>query len=153
MSSPQQPNPEQPEPQEPNQHQAPQQPAPQQPHQYQTPQYQAQPQQPLNPSDERLYSTLVHIGGIFFSFVPALIAYLVLKDRGPFIREHSVTALNFQLTVAIAYIVGSVLLVILVGAFILLAAGIASIVFGILAAIAANKGERYTYPMAIKFVS
>ena len=63
----------------------------------------------LNPSDEKLWATLIHIGGIFFSFVPALIGYLVLKDRGPFIREHTATALNFQITMAIAYVISYVL--------------------------------------------
>lgn len=67
---------------------------------YQPPQYPAAPQ-PMNPADERLWATLVHVGGIFFNFVPALIGYLVLKDRGPFVRAHTATALNFQLTLPI----------------------------------------------------
>ena len=53
---------------------------------YQPPQYPAAPQ-PMNPADERLWATLVHVGGIFFNFVPALIGYLVLKDRGPVVRH------------------------------------------------------------------
>ena len=40
----------------------------------------------MNPSDEKLWATLIHIGGILFGFLPSLIGYLVLKDRGPFIR-------------------------------------------------------------------
>ncbi|MGY4856713.1 DUF4870 domain-containing protein [Cryobacterium sp. AP23] len=113
--------------------------------------YQAPSQ--LSPADEKLWATLIHIGGILFGFLPALIGYIVLKDRGPFIRAHTATALNFQITLAIAYIVGSILTVILVGIFILAAAWILSIVFSIMAAIAANKGEWYTYPLTIKFVS
>jgi len=108
--------------------------------------------QPLSPSDEKLWATLIHIGGILFGFLPALIGYLVLKDRGPFIKAHTATALNFQLTLIIAYIVGSVTSVIIIGLFILLAAWVLSIVFGIIAAIAANKGEYYTYPLSIKFI-
>ncbi|TFC05790.1 DUF4870 domain-containing protein [Cryobacterium adonitolivorans] len=107
----------------------------------------------MNPADEKLWATLIHIGGILFGFLPALIGYIVLKDRGPFIRAHTATALNFQITLAIAYLVGSILTIILVGFLILAAAWILSIVFGIIAAIAANKGEWYTYPLTIKFVS
>jgi uncharacterized Tic20 family protein len=33
----------------------------------------------------------------------------VLKDRGPFIREHTATALNFQITMAIAYVISYIL--------------------------------------------
>ena len=113
----------------------------------------AAPAQPLSPSDEKLWATLIHVGGILFGFLPALIGYLVLKDRGPFIRAHSATALNFQLTLLIPYAVGTITSLLLIGLLVLLAAGIASIVLGIVAAMAANRGEAYTYPLTIKFVS
>ncbi len=109
--------------------------------------------QELSPADQRLWSTLTHIGGILFGWIAPLITYLVLKDRGAFVRAHTATALNFQLTLLIAYVVGSILAVVLVGFLVLLAAWVLAIIFGIMAAIAANKGEFYTYPMSIKFVS
>lgn len=112
-----------------------------------------QSQTPMNPADEKLWATLIHIGGILFGFLPALIGYLVLKDRGPFIRQHTATALNFQITLLIAYIVGGILTVLVIGLIVLLAAWVLSIVFGIIAAVAANRGEQYTYPLTIKFVS
>jgi uncharacterized Tic20 family protein len=113
--------------------------------------YQAPTQ--MNPSDEKLWATLIHIGGILFGFVPALIGYLVLKDRGPFIRAHTATALNFQLTILIIYIVGGILTLVLVGFLVMLAAYILTIVFGIMAALAANKGQYYAYPLSFKFVN
>ncbi|WP_130179343.1 DUF4870 domain-containing protein [Cryobacterium sp. SO1] len=113
--------------------------------------YQAPSQ--LSPADEKLWATLIHIGGIIFSFLPALIGYIVLKDRGPFIRAHTATALNFQITLAIAYLVGGILTVIGIGVLILAAAGILNIVFSIIAAVAANKGEWYSYPLTIKFLN
>lgn len=113
--------------------------------------YQAPTQ--MNPSDEKLWATLIHIGGILFGFLPALIGYLVLKDRGPFIRAHTATALNFQITLLIAYVVGGILTLVLVGFLVLFAAWILTIVFGIMAALAANKGEYYAYPLTIKFIS
>ncbi|MHB1172311.1 MAG: DUF4870 domain-containing protein [Lacisediminihabitans sp.] len=108
--------------------------------------------QPLSPSDEKLWATLVHVGGIFFSFIPSLIGYLVLKDRGPLIRQHTVTALNFQLTLLIVFVVGMVTSLILVGVLILLAASVLNVVLSIVAALAANRGETYEYPLTIKFV-
>src|SRR5690348_17264683 len=90
--------------------------------------------QPLSPSDEKLWATLIHIGGILFGFLPALIGYLVLKDRGPFIRAHTATALNFQITLAIAYAVGTITSFIVIGLFVLLAAWVLSIIVGIIAA-------------------
>ncbi len=109
--------------------------------------------QQLSPSDEKLWATLVHLGGISFHFLPALIGYFVLRDRGPFIREHTRAALNFQLTVLLGQIIGIFTLWVVVGFFIVIAVAVLDIVFSILAAIAANRGELYIYPVALKFVS
>jgi uncharacterized Tic20 family protein len=109
----------------------------------------------MSPADQRLWATLTHVGGILFNWLAPLITYLVLKDRGAFVRAHTATALNFQLTLLIAYAAAFVLTLISFGilGFVFLVPWVLSIIFGIMAAIAANKGEFYTYPMAIKFVS
>lgn len=120
-------------------------PPPQQPYGGQQPQ--------LSPADEKLWATLIHVGGILFSFIPALVGYLVLKDRGPFIRSHTATALNFQITLAIAYVVGIILSIVGIGVLIFLAVWVLNIVFSIIAAVRANQGAFYTYPIAIRFLS
>lgn len=111
------------------------------------------PPQPLNPADEKLWSTLVHVGGIFFGFLPALIGYLVMKDRGPFVRSHTSTALNFQLTLLVAEVVGWLTSWLIIGFFIVFAVYIVRIVFSIIAAVKANQGQWYTYPLSITFLS
>ena len=118
------------------------------------------PQQPyggaapqLSPADEKLWATLVHVGGILFNWIPALIGYLVLKDRGPFVRAHTATALNFQITLFIAYVVGWILSIVGIGLLIVAAVWVVNIVFSIIAAVKANQGAYYTYPIAIKFIS
>ena len=113
--------------------------------------YAAAPQ-PMSPQDEKLWATLTHVGGILFGFVAPLVAYVVLRDRGPFIRQHSAAALNFQLTVLIGYVVGGVLSLIVIGLVIMFAVWVASILFAVLAAMAANRGEYYRYPWTITFV-
>ncbi len=106
----------------------------------------------MSPADEKLWATLVHLGGLFFGFLAPLIGYLVLKDRGPFVRSHTATALNFQLTLLIAYVVGALLSIVLIGFFIMFAAYVLNIVLCIVAAVKANRGEWYTYPMTIAFL-
>jgi uncharacterized Tic20 family protein len=110
------------------------------------------PPQPLRPEDEKLWSTLTHLGGIVFNFVPALVVYLLFKDRGPFIRAHSQTALNFQLTLLIADVIGGATTFLGIGFLILLAVFVLRVVFGILAALAANSGRFYRYPATIEFI-
>jgi len=118
------------------------------------PQYPAgyTPPQPMSPEDQRLWATLTHIGGIFFTVVAPLVAYLVLRDRGGFVREHTRVALNFHITMAIAYFVGSLTSVFGVGVLIVLAAAIVSLIFSIMAAVAANQGQFYRYPLSIEFI-
>ena len=108
--------------------------------------------QPMSPADEKLWATLVHVGGIFFGFVPALIGFLVLGNRGPFVRGHTATALNFQLTMIIAAAIGGITVFVLIGFFIIIAVSILIVVFSIIAALAANRGEAYTYPLTIPFI-
>ena len=106
----------------------------------------------LSPADEKLWATLTHVGGIIFHWLAPLVAYLVLKDRGPFVRWHTRQALNFQLTLLIGYLAGAVLSIVFIGIFVVLAAYVLNIVFSIIAALAANRGEFYKYPVAIEFV-
>jgi uncharacterized Tic20 family protein len=107
----------------------------------------------MNPSDEKMWATLIHLGALFLNFLVPLVGYLVLKDRGPFVRAHAATALNFQLTLLIAYVVGGLLSIVLVGFLVIFAAWVLNIVFSIIAAVKAGRGEWYQYPLTIRFVS
>jgi uncharacterized Tic20 family protein len=108
---------------------------------------------PLAPSDEKLWAALIQFGGIFGGFLIPLIGFLLLGKRGPFVREHAVAALNWQITLVLIYFVSSILMIVLIGYFVFFAAFVLSIVFGIIATQRAHRGQLYTYPLAIKFVS
>lgn len=116
------------------------------------PPQQYSPAGPLNPADEKTWSILVHLGGIIFGFLPSLIVYLVFKGRGPFLEAHSKTALNFQITMLIAYVAGWILSFIGIGLLVLLAVWVVLIVFSIIAAVKASQGQYYTYPLTITFI-
>ncbi|TAL41692.1 MAG: DUF4870 domain-containing protein, partial [Salinibacterium sp.] len=74
------------------------------------------------------------------------------KDRGPFIHAHTATALNFQLTMVIVNVVAVVTWLLFIGVLIWIAASVLIVIFCIMAAVAANNGQTYTYPLAIRFV-
>jgi len=105
-------------------------------------------------SDDNTIAMLVHLSGIILGFVVPLIVWLVNKDnpQKSFLNDQSKEALNFQLTLLGVYIVGTVLTIILIGALINFAAWIVCIVFSIVAGLAANKGQAYRYPFAIRLV-
>jgi hypothetical protein len=100
-----------------------------------------------------MWALLANLGGIFFSFIAPMVVYLIYKDRDPFIRRHATQALNFQITLLIVYFISFILTFVVIGIFTWIAAGICSLVFPILAAVAANKGEEYTYPLIPQMVS
>ena len=104
---------------------------------------------PLTPQDERLWATLINAGGILFAFVPALLGYVLLKDRSSFVRDHSISALNFQITVLI---VATVAVITFVGVLLLPIILIVDVVLSIIAALEANRGNSYVYPLSIKFI-
>nr|WP_054687211.1 DUF4870 domain-containing protein [Microbacterium sp. No. 7] len=106
----------------------------------------------MSPSDQRLWATLIHVGGIFLGFLPGLVGYLVMRDRDAFVRGHAVTALNFQITIVIAVAAGFVLSFVGIGVLVILAAYLLDLVFSIIAAVRANQGVPYTYPLAIPFI-
>lgn len=108
--------------------------------------------QPLSDNDARLWVTLAHAGTIIFGFVPALIVWLIGKDRSKFVNTEAKEALNFAILITILYTVGLILSVTLIGLLVVLAAFIMTLVFCIQGAIAANKGQSYSYPLNLRLV-
>ncbi len=102
--------------------------------------------------DARMWGMLCHLLGLFTCFIGPLIIWLIKKDEDPFIDDQGKEALNFQITVAIAWIVSAVLTVICVGFFLGIAVSIADLVFSIVASVKANGGEAYRYPVSIRFI-
>ncbi|MGI3783642.1 MAG: DUF4870 domain-containing protein, partial [Janthinobacterium lividum] len=115
--------------------------------------YPAQPYLvPMSESDQRLWATLTHLSTLVVGFVGPLVAYLVLKDRSPFLKESTTEALNFSITASLAVLVSSILTVIVVGYVLLPFVYIGALVLCILAAVAGNKGEVYRYPLSWRLV-
>jgi uncharacterized Tic20 family protein len=107
----------------------------------------------MSPSDEKLWATLIHLGGFLAGVLPALIGYFLLKDRGPFVKHHVTEALNFQITWIFVGIAITIIGIITLGiGFVLLVAFIAYYVLMVVAAVKANAGEYYKYPLTLRLV-
>jgi hypothetical protein len=115
------------------------------------------PQQ-LSEQDERLYGMLVHLGGFIGFVIPLgniiapLVIWLTQKDKSSFVDYHGKEALNFQITLMVAYLIAGILVFVVVGIVLLGIIFVLSVIFMVLAAVAANKGEFYKYPFAISFI-
>jgi len=110
-----------------------------------------QPSAPLTPADDRQWGSLAHILGIL-GILPSLIIFLVFKDRGEFTRTEGREALNFQITLLIAEIVGYILSIVLIGLLVVGAVYIVRILFSILAFVKAKDGLNYRYPFALRLI-
>jgi uncharacterized Tic20 family protein len=124
------------------------------------PPYQPGAPAPLSAADERTWAIVAHLGpplialltGGTLGFLTPLVVWLVFRDRSAFVEHQSKEALNFQITLFIAYLIGWLTVFILIGFVVLAAAWVLSIVFGILAAVAVNRHEAYRYPINIRFI-
>lgn len=104
-------------------------------------------------ADDRNIAVLTHLGGLFFSLIPALIVWLLKKDDNPFIGEQAREALNFQITVLIGYMIASVLAFLLLGLLLLPLIYVANLVLCIIAAVKTSKDEDYRYPLCLRLIS
>ncbi len=118
-------------------------------------------------SDDRTWALAAHIGTLVaaylaLGFLAPLIIMLAKKDS-PFVRRHAVESLNFQISLLIYFVVGTVLMFVValltfgIGLVVLvpvaLVLGIVALVLIIMATIKASNGEEYRYPLTIRFVS
>ncbi len=102
--------------------------------------------------DDRNFAMLAHLLGIFTSFVGALIIWLVKKDDSAFVAKEGAEALNFQITLTLAWIVASMLALILIGFLMFPVLVLANLILCILAAVSASKGKPYRYPLTLRLV-
>jgi uncharacterized Tic20 family protein len=89
--------------------------------------------------------------GIGFLLGP-LIVWLIKREEHPFIDEQGKEAVNFQITMFIAFFVAAILIIVIIGIPLLIALGIIDVVLPIVAAIKVSNGEHYRYPFAIRLI-
>jgi uncharacterized Tic20 family protein len=108
---------------------------------------------PLTPSEERLWAMLAHLSYFVFSIFGPIIIMVVFGPRSAFVGDQAKEALNFHITLLIAGIVSGILILVGIGLILLPAVAIYGLVFAILAAVKANDGEPYRYPLTLRLVS
>ena len=99
---------------------------------------------------------IAHLGGIVTNIIAPLIIWLMKKETPGFVEDQAKEALNFQITVLIAYIAWFILTAIPILGCLVAPAGIvvflAALVFSILAGVKANEGVRYRYPVTLRLI-
>ncbi|WP_114854873.1 DUF4870 domain-containing protein [Brachybacterium sp. YJGR34] len=125
--------------------------------------------QPTTDADGKLWAMFAQLSVIlghalswgFLGWVGPLIIFLIYKDRNRFTRFHAAEALNGAIAVVIVQIVLGIVLTLFgiitlgFGFFLMPLVGLPALVqliFSIIAAVKANQGEYWNYPVSIRLV-
>lgn len=107
---------------------------------------------PPSANEERTLVILAHLLPIAVGFLAPLIIWLIKKDQSEYINDQGKEALNFQITILIAYVVAGALAGLGLGYRIVSVVHIVNIIFCIIAAVEVSKNVRYRYPLCIRLI-
>ena len=114
--------------------------------------------------DARMWAMFCHLAGLAGYVIPIvgnivapLIIWQIKKDEIPFVDKHGKEAVNFQISMSLYALIGIVLCAVTcVGAVLIpvvgIVVGVIDLVFLLIAAVKANNGQAYRYPLTIRFI-
>ena len=120
---------------------------------------------PIQPTpasaDDKTIAVLAHLSPIialvlsagWLSFLGPLIAWLIWRDRGGLVRTAAATSFNFNITIWLAMVIGWIcvftIILIPVALILFFVPGILQVIFSILGAMKASRGEAFRYPFQV----
>ncbi|MGH8944708.1 MAG: DUF4870 domain-containing protein [Acidimicrobiia bacterium] len=124
-------------------------------------------ERPVPTSDQQNWSVLAHASALIQllgppSVVGPLVVWLLRRDD-PLVAPHARAALNFQLSLLIYFVLGIIVAFVaaltIVGlilsaliVFFLIGMLLLELVFAVLGAVAASRGELYSYPFSLELI-
>lgn len=121
--------------------------------------------------EERQWAMLAHLSALLCyiltsgwagsagGFLGPLIVYLIKKDTMPFVAQQAKEALNFSITICIAFAVLFAFSIVTLGLGLIvtlpsmLVVGLYAIVYTIIASMKAYEGVAYRYPLALRLIN
>jgi uncharacterized protein len=114
---------------------------------------------PALTENERTWGMLAHLSALLGVAVPLfgcvlgpLVVWLGRRDQSTFVEAQAKEALNFNISVFLAAIVCSLLMLVFIGFILGAALFIAWLVMTLIAAIKASEGIAYRYPFSLRLV-
>jgi len=102
---------------------------------------------PVASQEDKTMAMLAYVLGIVTGFLGPLVIWLMKKDQSKFVGYHALQALLLHAVVTLGYILSAVLFIVIIGFFTMPLFGVLSLVFSIIAGLAANRGEMYEIPI------
>jgi uncharacterized Tic20 family protein len=89
----------------------------------------------------------------FGTILGPLIVWLIKRAEMPMVDRHGKEALNFQITVAIAFLICIPLAFVLIGFVLMFVVGVGALILTIMAAVKVSNGDfEYKYPFALRLL-
>ncbi len=108
--------------------------------------------------ETRRWAAATHIAAVagyvipFGNIIGPLLVWQLKKEDGQLIDDQGKESVNFQITVSIAMLVSALLTLILIGFLLMFVIGLGALILVVIAAIKANDGEAYRYPLTLRFI-
>jgi len=109
--------------------------------------------------DEQNWAMGCHLAALagflvpFGNIIGPLVIWLIKRNEMPMVDRHGKEALNFQITVSIAFLICVPLMFVLIGIPLMFVVGIGALILTIMAAVKVSGGNfEYKYPFAIRLL-
>lgn len=108
--------------------------------------------------ESRMWASLVHLSAFaafvvpFGSVIAPLVIWLLKRDEMPFVDDQGKEAINFNLSIMIYALSAALLILVLIGIPLLMLVLAGWFIAVIVAAVRANEGTTYRYPLTIRFI-
>ena len=113
----------------------------------------------LVPTDsERSYAMLIHLSALLgyiagpLAIIVPLVMWMTRREESAYANDHGREAVNFNISIWLYTLVAGLLMFVVIGCFILPAIIIFHIIAVIMAAVRANAGQFYRYPVTVRFI-
>lgn len=110
-------------------------------------------------SQERTWAMFAHLSSLLgwigmplANIIAPLVIWQIRKEDMPFASSQAKECLNFQISMTIYAVISFILVFVFIGILLLPALFVIDIVFTIIAAVKANEGVAYQYPLTIRFI-
>lgn len=110
-------------------------------------------------SDERTWALFCHLSAFagfvipFGNIIGPIVVWAIKRDQYPLVDDQGKEAINFQISMFIYYIAAALLVLVLIGIPLLIALFFFKLIMTVVAAIKANEGVRFRYPLNIRFIT
>ncbi len=114
------------------------------------------PSEPVSSSSsDRNVAMITHLSGCVLYVIVPLIVWLIHKDRPDktYLAHEAKEALNFQITILLAWVACWILKIILIGFFLMGALWLVNLIFCIVAAVKVSSDGSYRYPFTLRLVN